>query len=382
MIGTHAATATRQFGESTNGRGSAQAGGQHRGGGALMTQTQVNTMHRQTTAVGCSPDCNERLDILETLPRSAILKYQAGQAVYEPQMPATHLYLVIEGRVKVLQTSPEKRQILLDVYQAEELFGESALLNLSCRAEFAIALEPVKLMAWTSAEIQNIILGKPQLGFALSQMLTQRLIDCQTRAESFAVDRVNQRLARTLIRLAEKRSESREGGSVRIPGLKHQLLSDYVVTTRATVTHWMNCFRRQGFLRYSRDSLLLYPEALKRWLDSNAAEALPRIDHQIERQQKKMGVALTAREREVVVLVGQALKNREIAQQLSISEQTVKNHLQNIFDKLGASNRHQATCRFTDLYEDHGENHRMAIVYGHAQSKPALGAKAASVAAC
>ena len=126
--------------------------------------------------------------------------------------------------------------------------------------------------------------------------------------------------------------------------------------------------------------LLLYPEALKRWLDSNAAEAQPHVDHKMEREQK-IGTALTSREREVVGLVGQGLKNREIAQQLSISEQTVKNHLQNIFDKLGASNRHQATRRFTHLSENHAENHAeshtMAVVFAQPDSKSAIRAKSA-----
>src|SRR4029078_6119689 len=78
--------------------------------------------------------------------------------------------------------------------------------------EKAIALEPVTLMAWTRTELYNIIQSRPQFGAALSQMLVQRLICCQARVESFAVDRVNQRLARTLIRLASRMSESSEDG--------------------------------------------------------------------------------------------------------------------------------------------------------------------------
>ena len=48
---------------------------------------------------------------------------------------------------------------------------------------------------------------------------------------------------------------------------------------------------------------------------------------------------LSSRERQVVELVAQGFKNREIAQRMFISEQTVKNHLHNIFDKLGVSDR-------------------------------------------
>lgn len=48
---------------------------------------------------------------------------------------------------------------------------------------------------------------------------------------------------------------------------------------------------------------------------------------------------LSDREREVVHLVSQGFRNKEIAEKLFISEQTVKNHLHNIFDKLGVSDR-------------------------------------------
>ena len=48
---------------------------------------------------------------------------------------------------------------------------------------------------------------------------------------------------------------------------------------------------------------------------------------------------LSAREREIVALVAQGLKNKEVAERLFITEQTVKNHLHNIFDKLGVSDR-------------------------------------------
>jgi DNA-binding NarL/FixJ family response regulator len=48
---------------------------------------------------------------------------------------------------------------------------------------------------------------------------------------------------------------------------------------------------------------------------------------------------LSDREKEIVQLIAQGFRNKEIAEKLFISEQTVKNHLHNIFDKLGVSDR-------------------------------------------
>jgi two-component system nitrate/nitrite response regulator NarL len=54
---------------------------------------------------------------------------------------------------------------------------------------------------------------------------------------------------------------------------------------------------------------------------------------------REQGGALSTREREIVILVAQGFKNKEMAERMFISEQTVKNHLHNIFDKLGVSDR-------------------------------------------
>lgn len=56
------------------------------------------------------------------------------------------------------------------------------------------------------------------------------------------------------------------------------------------------------------------------------------------------GGALTERETEVVVLMAQGLSNREIAGQLFVTEATVKTHVNNVFTKLGVSDRAAAVA--------------------------------------
>lgn len=52
--------------------------------------------------------------------------------------------------------------------------------------------------------------------------------------------------------------------------------------------------------------------------------------------------ALTAREREILTLLAEGFANAQIAARLSISEKTVRNHVSNLFDKLGVWSRAQA----------------------------------------
>jgi pimeloyl-ACP methyl ester carboxylesterase/DNA-binding CsgD family transcriptional regulator len=52
--------------------------------------------------------------------------------------------------------------------------------------------------------------------------------------------------------------------------------------------------------------------------------------------------ALSAREREVLALLAEGLSNREVGQRLDLQEKTVRNHVSNLFDKLGVWSRAQA----------------------------------------
>ena len=75
------------------------------------------------------------------------------------------------------------------------------------------------------------------------------------------------------------------------------------------------------------------------WLDNRmTAEVINALKKSAEsgRPEKPL---LSDREKEVIQLVTQGFRNREIGEKLVISEQTVKNHLHNIFDKLGVSDR-------------------------------------------
>jgi DNA-binding NarL/FixJ family response regulator len=81
------------------------------------------------------------------------------------------------------------------------------------------------------------------------------------------------------------------------------------------------------------------------WLDSNTTAAVMRqfaspLDGTPQAGMRtRERSPLSNREREIVALVAQGYKNKEMAEKMFISEQTVKNHLHNIFDKLGVSDR-------------------------------------------
>ena len=76
----------------------------------------------------------------------------------------------------------------------------------------------------------------------------------------------------------------------------------------------------------------------QRWLDPELQQMLMSTDRLLPSQSSRWE-ALTDREREVAALVLGGFRYRAIAEQLFISEHTVRNHLRSIFSKLQISSR-------------------------------------------
>jgi CRP/FNR family cyclic AMP-dependent transcriptional regulator len=204
-------------------------------------------------------------DPLEYLPCSKVVEYRKGEVIYGEDQPPTAIYLVIEGRVAISHPR-EHHQVMVDIYRHDDFFGESALLNLPQRCERATALEDTRVMIWSSSEIEELLMKRPGLAAALLQLFVERMLDFTSRIESLSINTIPQRLARSLVRFSERLGTPAEDGSVRMASLTHEMLAEYLGTSRELVSQYMNHFRKKGYLQYSRKETLIYQSVWQEWL--------------------------------------------------------------------------------------------------------------------
>jgi CRP/FNR family cyclic AMP-dependent transcriptional regulator len=213
-------------------------------------------------------------DALMFLPRKSVAEYRKGQIIYDEQQPSKGLHLVVQGRIKVSMPLDEGCQSIVDIFTTDDFFGESALLGVSTLQERAQALDNVILMSWTSSEIEDQVERQPRLGIALLQMLVKRTLDYEERMQSFALDKTPERVVRSLLRFADRLGTPAEDGSLKVPPLTHQVISEYVGTSREIVTFQMNHLRQKGYLRYSRKGIQVYSDALREHLQSSLGQSI------------------------------------------------------------------------------------------------------------
>ena len=230
-----------------------------------------NELQPNTQASVIQPAHLSCLDPLEYLPCSTISDHYKGQAIYNPGQPPAGFYMVIDGRVRVSRVSGKGNPTLLGIYTSDQLFGEGGLVGAA--DECAVAMVRTKVMSWTTDQIETLSLHRPELAMALLQAVIRRALHYVDLIQSHATDGIERRLARTLLRFSRQLGTVQEDGSVSMIALTHELLSESVGTSREIITHHMTKFRRQGYLTYSRQGIVLQPERFSNFLD--AAEDSP-----------------------------------------------------------------------------------------------------------
>jgi CRP/FNR family cyclic AMP-dependent transcriptional regulator len=202
-------------------------------------------------------------DPLTNLPRKPVQECAKNRIIYDVQHPATDLYLLMLGRVKISTTAHNGGQTVARIVRGEGLFGESSLIGPANRDESAIALDNVMLMSWSRNEIEQQVERDPRLGIVLTQYLVRQCQDLQDRIESMAVHKTPERVMLALLQLAADLGVPMPDGSLSVASLSHHTIAEFVGTSRAIVTSQMNRLRRMGLVRYSRKHIDIDAKALR-----------------------------------------------------------------------------------------------------------------------
>jgi len=212
-------------------------------------------------------------DPLSYLPHSTVSEYRKGESIYEPGRRPPELFLVIEGCVKVSRFI-QQNEIIIDLCKVDDFFGEQAWIGTDV-PESAVALDNTKVMSWHVDTVRKLIGRTPQLGIAMTQVLARHCLDLGERIGMLSVDYTARRLARAILKLAQRLGHPEEHDGIHLMPLPHKLLAQYIGTRREAVTHCMNQFRRLGLVSYSRRGMVVFVSAIQTWLqqDRNGGSA-------------------------------------------------------------------------------------------------------------
>jgi CRP/FNR family cyclic AMP-dependent transcriptional regulator len=199
----------------------------------------------------------QELEKVATLAR--VRNYAERAVVVTQGEPARDLFVIARGRLKVVACGPDGRDTVLGIMAEREVFGEVALFDGGARSATVTTIEPCELLVIERERFFELLRESPTISGKLLVVLARRLRRLSQRSEDAAFLDVPSRLARSLLDLAHRFGERKEGAaSISITlKLSQQELGELVDATRESVNKHLNDWIRQGFLRVDEGRMVL-----------------------------------------------------------------------------------------------------------------------------
>lgn len=184
--------------------------------------------------------------------------------------PATYLYVLTSGQVKLLQTNPNGQNVNLRTISPWQMFG--ALGAVRADANYpasAQTLENSTALAIGSDFLHSMLETRPSMSFDLMKLMTSYIQEMQSRYRELATERVEQRVAGALLRLAAQMG-TKAGKETNIElSFSRQDLAEMTGTTLYTVSRLLSEWERRGIISTGRERItILKPHELVRIADN------------------------------------------------------------------------------------------------------------------
>jgi CRP-like cAMP-binding protein len=192
------------------------------------------------------------------------LNFSAADEILPDHAPASHLFLIKEGQVRLYQRGPTGLTRLVDVLGPDEWFGVAALAGATRYGVQAVAVVPSEVWRIEIDVLLQTLRDKPDLMAALSQDLARGLVRAREEASRLIFEDCNQRLVSALIRLSVSAASTRRDDGV-VLRMTHSELAQAVGAARETVSLGLTELRNRNLLRTGRNQLFYRPDDLRRF---------------------------------------------------------------------------------------------------------------------
>lgn len=195
-------------------------------------------------------------DLKLFIENSILRRIEDGEFFFFQGDPATYFYILVSGRAKLLQSNPAGKQVNLRTINQWQMFGALGAVNPNAAyPATAQALEPCTALAIESDILHKMLETRPYLNFSLMQFMTGYIREMQERYRELATERVEQRVANALIRLAgQSGTKSSEEAGIEL-SFSRKDVAEMTGSTLYTVSRLLSEWERKGIIKTGRECI-------------------------------------------------------------------------------------------------------------------------------
>jgi CRP/FNR family transcriptional regulator len=191
--------------------------------------------------------------------------FKAGEFIFWESDSPDWFYIVAEGQVKALKHASTGKEFIIAFFGPGEIFGEVAVFENKPYPASAQAVVQTKVLGIKRDDFISFLSKHPEIALRIINVLGGRLREAQSRLRDFAGERVDQRLARTLLMLSSKLGPT-------LP-FTRQEIADMAGTTTETAIRFMSRLKDRGIIRSVRGKTIIVDETKLRVLSEGTPQA-------------------------------------------------------------------------------------------------------------
>jgi CRP-like cAMP-binding protein len=196
-------------------------------------------------------------DLDGLLLHARVERFPAGREIFAKGSPGRSMMAILSGDVRISTLSPTGREIVLTLLKTGEVFGEIALIDGEDRTADATAITDCDLLVLDHRDFMPFLERRADLCILFLKLLCQRLRQTDRQVEDHVFGRLDSRVAKALVRLANSVAPAgASGASLRI---SQQELAGMVGASRESVNKQLQIWQSAGILRLGK-RLIVIPD--------------------------------------------------------------------------------------------------------------------------
>jgi CRP/FNR family transcriptional regulator, cyclic AMP receptor protein len=185
------------------------------------------------------------------------VKIAKGSILFKEGDDGEHLYVIIDGKLKLGTSSGDGRENLLSILGPGEMFGELSLFDPGPRTSTATAVTDAKLLSLSHEKVIPWLKQNPEVSLQLLTRLSQRLRRTNEAVGDLVFSDVPGRVAKALIDLGDRFGKTTPEGLLVNHDLTQEELAQLVGASRETVNKALADFAGRGWLKLDGRSVLI-----------------------------------------------------------------------------------------------------------------------------
>lgn len=187
--------------------------------------------------------------------QSFLRSIEEGEFFFFQGDPAKYVYVLTRGQVKLLQSNLNGKQANIRTILPWEMFAVlGAVQKDATYPASAQAIQDSAALVTKSEFLGKMVQTRPYLAVGLTHLMTTLIQDIQARYRELATERVEERIARTLLRLASQIGERVQRETTMVDmSFTRQDLAAMTGTTLFTVSRTLSEWQKMGFIEAGRE---------------------------------------------------------------------------------------------------------------------------------